>query len=90
MDRHGHRYALPQVEPDVQRVPFLDFSSGYVQRAAAVLPRQGHRKPWRVYQNYLMDMLTIRHGRIDDGVLRFDTPQATKMPSQDPLAEAQS
>ena len=90
MDRHGHRYALPQVDPDVQRVPFLDFSSGYVQRAAAVLPRQGHRKPWRVYQNYLMDMLTIRHGRIDDGVLRFDTPQATKMPSQDPLAEAQS
>ncbi len=51
---------------------------------------RSHRKPWRVYQNYLMDMLTIRHGRIDDGVLRFDTLRPPQMPSQDPLAEAQS
>jgi len=54
-----------------------------------VLPRQGQRKPWRVYQNYLMDMLTIRHGRIDDGVLRFDRVAAT-LPTNDPIAEAQS
>jgi len=90
MDRRGHRIAMPQVDPDVQRTPFLDFTSGYVQRAAAVLPRQGDRKPWRVYQNYLMDMLTIRHGRIDDGVLRFDTAQAAPLPHHDPLPEAQS
>lgn len=89
MDRRGYRCAMPQVDPDVQAAPFLDFTSGYVQRAATVLPRQGHRKPWRVYQNYVMDMLTIRHGRIDDGVLRFDTAQAATLPHHDPLAEAQ-
>jgi len=90
MDRRGYRIAMPEVDPSVQAVPFLDFSSGYVQRAAGVLPRQGHRKPWRVYQNYLMDMLTIRHGRIDDGVLRFHRAQANAMPTHDPIAEAQS
>ncbi|WP_454735728.1 flavin-containing monooxygenase [Cupriavidus necator] len=74
MDRHKHRFAMPRRAADVQPVPFLDFTSGYVQRAASVLPKQGHRKPWRVHQNYLKDMLTIRYGRIADGVLQFDTP----------------
>jgi len=77
MDRRGHRIAIPRRDPAMRSEPFLSFTSGYVQRAAAVLPRQGHRRPWRVYQNYLMDMLTIRHGRIDDGVLQFGAPHAT-------------
>lgn len=89
MDRRAYRFAMPLVDPDVQSAPFLDFSSGYVQRAAHVLPRQGHRKPWRVYQNYLMDMLTIRHGRIDDGVLHFDTAQAATAPTSNPIARTQ-
>ena len=89
MDRRAYRFAMPVVDPDVQAAPFLDFSSGYVQRAAHVLPRQGHRKPWRVYQNYLMDMLTIRHGRIDDGVLHFDTAQAATAPTSNPIARTQ-
>ncbi len=79
MDRHGHRVAMPRAPACMQPTPFLDFTSGYVQRAATVLPRQGDRKPWRVYQNYLKDMLTIRHGRIADGVLQFDVvPSSTQ------------
>jgi cation diffusion facilitator CzcD-associated flavoprotein CzcO len=76
MDRHGHRIAAPRAPAKVRPAPFLDFTSGYVQRAAAVLPRQGERKPWRVHQNYLKDLLTIRHGRIADGVLGFAAPPA--------------
>ena len=34
--------------------------------------RQGDRAPWRLKQNYLTDLRTIRRGRIDDGVLAFD------------------
>jgi cyclohexanone monooxygenase len=71
MDRHGYAIAVPRREKDVQPQPFLNFSSGYVQRAGHVLPQQGSRKPWQVYQNYLQDMLTIRYGRIDDGVMHF-------------------
>jgi len=51
--------------------PILDLSSGYVQRAADLLPRQGSSAPWKVKQNYLRDLLAFRTGRIDDGVLRF-------------------
>jgi cation diffusion facilitator CzcD-associated flavoprotein CzcO len=71
MDRKGQQVAVVHREPGVAPEPFLSFTSGYVQRASADLPQQGSRKPWQVYQNYVQDMLTIRFGRIADGVLRF-------------------
>jgi len=71
MDQDGFDIAVAQREPDVTSLPFLGFTSGYVQRARADLPQQGSRRPWQVYQNYLQDMLTIRFGRIADGILRL-------------------
>jgi monooxygenase len=71
MDRRGHRVVVPRRDPAVREEPFMDFSAGYIQRALDILPHQGHRRPWRVHQNYLMDMLTTRLGRIDDGALDF-------------------
>jgi len=76
MDARGQAIAVAQRDPEVPEVPFLDFNSGYVERARHLLPKQGARKPWQVYQNYLRDLLTIRFGRIDDGVLRFGQPGA--------------
>jgi len=37
-------------------------------------PKQGNRAPWRVYQNYALDLLAFRYGRLDDGVMRFSRP----------------
>ena len=71
MDRKGYRIAVPRRDPQVQTAPFLDFTSGYVQRAAGLLPKQGDRRPWQVYQNYTQDKLTIQYGRLDDGVMQF-------------------
>ena len=58
-------------DPTVRPEPVLTFTSGYVQRALHMLPSQGHRKPWRLDQNYMKDMLTLRLKAIDDGVLAF-------------------
>jgi cyclohexanone monooxygenase len=71
LDRRGAAVAVPRRDPSVEPRPFLSFTSGYVQRASALLPKQGSRKPWQVHQSYLMDLLTIRFGRLDDGVLHF-------------------
>lgn len=71
MDRKGYRIAVPQQDAAVQEAPFLNFTSGYVQRAKGMLPKQGDRKPWQVHQNYLQDKLTIQYGRVDDGVIQF-------------------
>jgi monooxygenase len=71
MDRRGAAIVVPRRDPTVASAPFLGFTSGYVQRALDRLPKQGTRKPWRVHQSYLADVLAIRYARIDDGVLRF-------------------
>jgi cyclohexanone monooxygenase len=52
-------------------LPFMSLTSGYVRRAVAFLPKQGRSDPWRVHQNYALDVKLLRFGRIDDGVLRL-------------------
>jgi hypothetical protein len=36
------------------------------------LPKQGRRKPWVFYQNYLRDLRLMRWGSVDDGAMRFE------------------
>ena len=72
MDTRGLHQCTPrQHDPTITAEPVLDFTSGYVKRALAELPSQGSRAPWRVHQNYASDLMTIRFGRIDDGVMEF-------------------
>lgn len=51
--------------------PAIGLSSGYIQRARQQLPKQGSQRPWRLYQNYLLDLFTLRHGKLDDAGLTF-------------------
>ncbi len=89
MERHGYTQAVPRKDPGAQAQAYFDFSSGYVQRAADVLPKQGDRKPWRVYQNYGADMLSLRWARLDDGVMQFtSSDKAARHPRGGPAAEA--
>jgi cation diffusion facilitator CzcD-associated flavoprotein CzcO len=71
MDRKGTSIATPKADPSVAELPWLDFSSGYVQRALDVLPKQGATKPWRLYQNYALDLVTLRFGAVNDGTMQF-------------------
>ena len=72
MDRHGYRISVPrQNDPSVTEVPWLDFTSGYVQRAVANFPKQGSKRPWKLYQNYALDIFSLRFGKIDDGVMQY-------------------
>jgi monooxygenase len=75
MDAKGYSVVVPRPQAGVTPEPFLNFDSGYVKRASSLLPKQGSRKPWRVYQSYFMDKLTIRFGGINDGVLEFTKPE---------------
>ena len=88
LDEIGARSVVPVREPDVEERPFMDFTSGYVLRALDRLPRQGDRAPWRLKQNYLTDLRTIRRGRIDDGVLAFDRVPATRVIPLSPAFDA--
>ncbi len=71
LDKKGYGSATPVRDPSMTGSPFLDFSSGYVERARAELPQQGPSGPWRNRQNYVRDAVTMRHAPVDDGVLAF-------------------
>jgi len=71
MDEHGVRRVVAPRDPSVGEQQLIDFSSGYILRALDELPRQGDREPWKLRQNYLKDVRSINHDRIDDGVLTF-------------------
>jgi monooxygenase len=72
MDRHGYKQCVAHnLDPDITELPSLDFSSGYVQRSIAKMPKQGSKRPWRLYQNYALDIVTLRYGKVDDGVMQY-------------------
>ncbi len=82
MRDHGYVQCTPRRDPDVGEEPWADFSSGYIQRALDRFPRQGTRKPWRMHQNYALDLLAFRLGRVDDGTLEFRRPPAVPSPQR--------
>jgi monooxygenase len=72
MDRHGYRQCTPRrTDPSITEEPIIDFSSGYVQRSIHKFPKQGSKVPWKLHQNYARDLVTLRFGRVDDGVMEF-------------------
>ncbi|HSN29530.1 MAG TPA: NAD(P)/FAD-dependent oxidoreductase [Kofleriaceae bacterium] len=71
MHRKSKRVCVPHRDPAVEELPLIDFNSGYVTRALADLPKQGKTVPWRLYQNYALDLVTLQHGRVDDPAMRF-------------------
>jgi cation diffusion facilitator CzcD-associated flavoprotein CzcO len=75
MQAQGQRQCTPRnTDPTVTEQPWIDFSSGYVQRSMALFPKQGSRAPWKAHQNYARDIMTLRYGTLDDGAMVFSNP----------------
>ncbi|MCF8277881.1 MAG: NAD(P)/FAD-dependent oxidoreductase [Flavobacteriales bacterium] len=51
--------------------PLLDFDAGYILRAGDVLPKQGSKHPWKVYQNYVRDLVSLKLGTVKDKYLEY-------------------
>ena len=89
MDAGGFRICTPEVnDPAVTEEPLLDFSSGYVLRSIDRLPKQGSKEPWKLRQNYVLDIRTIRRGPIDDGAMRFSGTGSHSAESERALSSA--
>jgi hypothetical protein len=53
-------------------------TSGYIQRSAHLLPKQGARHPWKVHQSYLRDYRALKMAPVDDGFMEFGAAPATR------------
>lgn len=72
MNKTGTKYCTPKVDPsNMEDEPLLDFNSGYVLRALDGLPKQGSKKPWKLNQNYPMDVMTLRYSSLKDDALEY-------------------
>jgi hypothetical protein len=77
MDKGGYKVCVPQNDdPSVSFEPWLNLTSGYIQRTMDKLPKQGSKTPWKLHQNYVRDVLSLKFGSVDDGVLRYLHPSA--------------
>ncbi len=79
MRAKGYRQAMPSTQfgrrhwefVDMGREPIVGLSAGYIQRAKNILPKQGSKFPWRNNDNYFLDRMSIKYGRLNDGVMVF-------------------
>jgi monooxygenase len=72
MDRNGYRQCTPRNnDPSIREEPFIDFSSSYVVRSIDKFPKQGSKAPWRLYQNYALDIMSLKFGAVEDGAMEF-------------------
>ncbi len=73
MDAGGYDICVPHLsDPSVTPEPIMDFNSGYVLRSIADLPKQGSKEPWKLRQNYAVDLRKLRYSPLEDGAMRFE------------------
>ncbi len=73
MDKNNYDEVIPSGDKSVMEEDTVmgSLSSGYISRAADVIPKQGKQAPWQVTNNYLEDRKSLKNAKFDDGVLRF-------------------
>jgi monooxygenase len=77
MDANGFDTVVPEHPGDsVDERPLMDFTPGYVLRALDSLPKAGSKAPWKLKQNYFLDVRMIRQGKVDDEALHFTKHRA--------------
>ncbi len=72
MEKNNFSYGIPVYNDEGEGEPSMgELTSGYVKRAAGLLPLNGLKKPWRIDQNYIKDVFLFRFGKIKDGHILF-------------------
>lgn len=81
--QHMDEYQLEVVTPHDEEGCALDdgmldsLQSGYVQRAKAIMPRQGSKYPWKVMMHYERDSEMLLQEPIADGILHFEAARGS-------------
>jgi monooxygenase len=76
MGERGYASVTPRLPSEPMATsPLIDMTSGYLERARHLLPRQGERAPWRLRQHYAKDAVLFR-GPIDEKNLQFRASSA--------------
>jgi cation diffusion facilitator CzcD-associated flavoprotein CzcO len=72
------------VEDDI-----FDFSSGYIQRGKAIMPKNAIDYPWRLNQEYVVDRKRMASDPLLDGLLTFTRAGANAQEAEEQLEAAE-
>ncbi|WP_320820095.1 NAD(P)/FAD-dependent oxidoreductase [Thalassolituus sp.] len=83
--KHMNDKGLRQVTPrnhdsSMEKVSFIEMQSGYIARIRNTIPRQGTKKPWKLYQNYMLDMASLKLSSFEEETLEYSNPIQTSEP----------
>ena len=59
MEREGYRHVTPTPRDEMNEAPLLGFDAGYVLRARDIMPKNGDREPWKNYDSYTKDFVSL-------------------------------
>ncbi len=77
METTGKQQVVPKNDnSNIEKRPFIDMQSGYISRIREQLPKQGSIRPWKLYQNYFLDMSLLRLASLDDPALEYSSPES--------------
>jgi cation diffusion facilitator CzcD-associated flavoprotein CzcO len=71
IDRNGHDYCMPEAGDHLVDAPLLNLSSTYIQRSVDSFPKQATKVPWKLYQNFIYDNLSLRFTPVTDDSIKF-------------------
>ena len=79
----------PQAEAAIVEDDIFDFSSGYIQRGKAIMPRNAISYPWRLNQEYVEDRKLMKTDPVDDGLLELRRHGANSRSAEEQLEAAE-
>ena len=72
MDKNELKSFVPKInDENLEIEPSIGLNSGYVKRAQKFLPKQGKKYPWKLNQNYIKDMFSLKFKKIEDEYIYF-------------------
>jgi len=72
MKENYYAVCVPQFDyENLKSEPLVNFKAGYILRATGILPKQGSKPPWRVYQNYIKDIFLLKYADVKDKYLIY-------------------
>lgn len=85
MDKNNYGVVIPQGDESAKSDDTMmgSLASGYVQRAAHLIPRQGLKAPWALRASYYEDKDALKKASFKDGILKFvKANQSTTKPKK--------
>ena len=74
LDKTKRNICVPRTKDStLKQVMSIGLESGYVQRSIDKFPKEGIISPWKLHQNYFLDLIGLRFKSVEDDFMEFSS-----------------